>query len=246
MTRPTDGRHPGGHGRRTGELKATRKLDPKSAAAQRRLKVLRDPLWEIQAGETTLAYQRFRVYRDLGPSRTHKRVAEIEGRAHQQISDLSAKYRWVERVQAYDAYLETVLLGRQEAAIREASRSWVARQDEIRQAEYEVAMALVDKVREMLKHPITEVRRNRVYIERPKWVWLTTIVPARWDWKSAADILTKVAFQARLSADMVTDGARSPTPDLTDRGVSDIDAWLEELGVSAEINDREAREERER
>lgn len=244
-TNPPSDRRPGGHGPRSGELKATRKLDPnaKRPDAAARLRVMRDPLWEIQPGETTRAYDRFRMYRDLGPSRTQKRAAELVGISGTQMADLSSKYRWVERVRAYDAYLDTMILGAQEAALREGARSWVARTADIREMEYEVAMGLADKVREMLAYPIRRVTRSMT-TKNGKTTYLTIVEPARWDWKSAADILSKIGYQARLSADMVTDGARAPTPDMTDRGVADIDAWLADIGINVEAQEQQAREER--
>lgn len=253
--RPTDGRRPGGRGRRTGELRASRSLDEQSTVAPDRIRVLRDPLWEIQPAETTKAYQAFRVYRDLGPSRTQAKAADIldmqvnarhaKSSPSNALAALSSKYRWVERVRAYDAYLETMLLGAQESALRDASRSWVARQSEIREREYALAMGLAEKVQEMLAYPVRRITR-RTESKDGKRVYLTIIEPARWDWKSAADILARIGYQARLAADMVTDGARAPSPDMTDRGVADIDAWLNEIGVSAEGQDAAARQERER
>lgn len=212
---------------------------------------MRDPLWEAQPGETSKAYEAFRVYRDLGVKRTQARVAEIlEMRINERhptsspsnnLAALSSKYRWVERVTAFDAYLDTILLGAQEEALRTASRRWVARADSIREREYELAMGLADKVAEMLEYPVKRVTR-RVESKDGKRIYLTIIEPARWDWKSAADILEKIGYRARIAADMVTDGSRAPAQDMTDRGVADIDAWLKDIGVSADAAAAEQKE----
>lgn len=65
--------------------------------------------WERQPGETSRAYAAFSVYRDLGPQRSLAKALAAaakkpSNRRHWQR--WAAKYRWVERAQAYDDYLD--------------------------------------------------------------------------------------------------------------------------------------------
>lgn len=58
-----------------------------------------DP-WERLPKETSVAYEAFRVYRDLGPARTHAAVA---GYSQASMRRWSSVHRWAERAQAWDA-----------------------------------------------------------------------------------------------------------------------------------------------
>ena len=62
-------------------------------------------LWDKQKGETAKAFESFAAYRDLGPMlRTHNKVHEITGAHIRTIQEWSGKHKWVERVEAWDAY----------------------------------------------------------------------------------------------------------------------------------------------
>lgn len=200
--------------------------------SQRKLKELKAPIWEIQPTETAAGYSKFRTYRDMAPSmRSVRRAAEDLGLSEQTLSDYSIRFRWVERSRAYDATLETMLLAAQERAVRAQASTWAARAEEIRQMEFELSMGLAAKVREMLSHPVTRITKRRES-RNGKVIYFTIIEPARWDFKAAADILQRIGFQSRLAAEMITDGARAPQQDGTDRGTADIDAWLASIGVN--------------
>ena len=62
-------------------------------------------LWDKQKGESPKAFVSFAAYRDLGPLlRTHNKVHEITGAHIRTIEGWSSKYKWQERVDAYDAH----------------------------------------------------------------------------------------------------------------------------------------------
>jgi hypothetical protein len=61
--------------------------------------------WVRQEGETTQAYEAFRVYLLLGGSRTLPKVENELGKSRQLISHWSAKWNWVERCRAYDVHV---------------------------------------------------------------------------------------------------------------------------------------------
>lgn len=65
----------------------------------------RDP-WERQPGESRQAYANFVIYRDIGPSRSLAKAASETGKNRTTLSDQSAKYRWQDRVDAYDFEME--------------------------------------------------------------------------------------------------------------------------------------------
>ncbi|MFA5584045.1 MAG: hypothetical protein WDA09_07505 [Bacteriovoracaceae bacterium] len=65
--------------------------------------------WEKLEIETTLAYEWFCRYRDMGIGRSHVKLVQAYGKNKtytSQIQVWSKKYNWVSRVEAYDLYLE--------------------------------------------------------------------------------------------------------------------------------------------
>lgn len=60
-------------------------------------------LWERQPGETARAFEAFVVYRDMGASRSIRKVAQNLNKAVTTLAEQSSKYEWVKRVAAWDA-----------------------------------------------------------------------------------------------------------------------------------------------
>jgi len=80
-------------------------------------------LWERLSNETTKAYAAFCIYRDLGSERSIDKVLAATGKRNRSsLIKWSSRYNWVERVQAYDQYLEELKRKEQEQAIIEMSR----------------------------------------------------------------------------------------------------------------------------
>ena len=78
--------------------------------------------WQRQKGELGKSFAYFKIYRDLGATRTHEKVIdkiETERRKEQdiektlpiptlnQLAKLSAKWEWVNRTIAYDNFIDT-------------------------------------------------------------------------------------------------------------------------------------------
>lgn len=62
--------------------------------------------WERQPDESAKAYEAFALYRDMGSDRSQVKLAQKQGRTTKTISEWSVRYNWVERVRAYDIWLE--------------------------------------------------------------------------------------------------------------------------------------------
>lgn len=66
--------------------------------------------WEKQENETQKNYNLFCVYRDLGITRSLRKVVEKLQKPERYIgnlSNLSAKFGWVERCNSYDEYIDS-------------------------------------------------------------------------------------------------------------------------------------------
>ena len=58
--------------------------------------------WDRRPRESTASHERFRTFRDLGPSRTLERAAAAAGSTLRAMRDLSAKWDWAARATAWD------------------------------------------------------------------------------------------------------------------------------------------------
>ncbi len=80
--------------------------------------------WEQQAGESGAAHQALLAFRDLGPKRTLRAAAERVGKSRGLLAGWSARYRWEERVLAWDRQQQREA----EAALRTAREEALRRQ----------------------------------------------------------------------------------------------------------------------
>jgi len=65
--------------------------------------------WDRLEGETSLAYEWFCRYRDMGPDRSHAKLVHAYGKKlsyKAQIQVWSKRFEWIARAEAYDQYLE--------------------------------------------------------------------------------------------------------------------------------------------
>jgi hypothetical protein len=62
--------------------------------------------WERQKGESTKAFEAFSIYRDMGPERSLRKVADQLGKSRALIERWSRLWKWVERTREYDNDLE--------------------------------------------------------------------------------------------------------------------------------------------
>jgi len=63
-------------------------------------------LWDRWPGETPRPWQAFAIYRDMGIDRSCARVGQELGKSKTLIDRWSGKYRWVDRVQLFDAFVD--------------------------------------------------------------------------------------------------------------------------------------------
>lgn len=61
--------------------------------------------WVRQPSETAPSYEYFKIYMHMGTQRGLRQVAEEVGKSRTHIENLSAKYKWTERVTAYDSFI---------------------------------------------------------------------------------------------------------------------------------------------
>lgn len=115
-------------------------------------------IWHRQPGEPLTAYQYFKIFLRLGEGlakeRTLNRVAKQTRRAASYIGQLSFTYNWTIRAKAYDKYWLDREDQARKAAIDENERQWAARTKELRETEWQMSQAMLEKVRQMLRVPL--------------------------------------------------------------------------------------------
>lgn len=99
--------------------------------------------WEPQENESAKAYQAFAAYRELGSSRSIEQVSQILSKSIPFLKQWSAKWAWVERAKAYDAYLIQLRTSAREQSLAKQARK-IMSADEVKEgltriAEFDIA-----------------------------------------------------------------------------------------------------------
>ncbi len=75
--------------------------------------------WERQEKEGTRAFAAFTLYRDMGPQRSVRKVAQELDKSDTLIGRWSARHKWVERAAAWDAEQDRIHREEAQRAARE-------------------------------------------------------------------------------------------------------------------------------
>jgi hypothetical protein len=124
--------------------------------------------FERQPGETEKAFEAYSIFRNLGPGRTLRGTAAIfydaeEYRAGTKrvpghLKEWSAKNDWVERVRAYDDWLEMI---RREAVVeqeRKQASEFAEKQTKLRELLLDNALKAAEQERAILEWPLEDSR----------------------------------------------------------------------------------------
>ena len=173
--------------------------------------------WDRPPGETNKWWIRFEEYRLAGHTRSAfaqsnrerakrgmKRSLTLPG----DWKDHMLKYRWKERVEAWDASL-----------LDERRQEWADRREEWRQQEWDLAENMHKKVLDMMVFPIARVTRE----QDGK---VTIIEPAEWKIADIPKMATVISKLARLATGMATERTEEIDFDpsqLTDEELEEIE-----------------------
>lgn len=139
--------------------------------------------WERQEGESDKAYAAFSTYRDMGPGRSHRAVAEtlygVQAKySVRTVHEWSRKFGWVDRVAALEARDEMMRRQAIEDHLRTKASSFAERQAALFERMLGQAEKAADNADRMLDWPLTEQRALR---EGENGEDVTYIfMPARW------------------------------------------------------------------
>lgn len=91
-------------------------------------------IWDKREDESAKAYEWFCRYRDMGPDRSHEKLNQkySEGVSKRSLTlRWSSKYAWVERAEAYDAYLDGIKRDSNEDRVRKTAEEHIDVADKI-------------------------------------------------------------------------------------------------------------------
>lgn len=182
---------------------------PKQAIMAFRAKDGEKFAWYPQVGEPGRAYVFFKVFLDLGPTRSRQAVADIGEVEQSTVSDWGKKWNWDERAQRYDAHNLALEFTKRDAALAKNAEVWVARRDQIRETFYTNAEIVTKRAMEMVNWPLSEVTEHWeeeiVDEEGVRHVHHhVTHMPAKWASRDVAAFLKMAEHSQRLAAEMST------------------------------------------
>ena len=93
-----------------------------------------DMIWDKREDESSKAYEWFCRYRDMGPGRSHDKLHQKYSESISKKSQTlrwSSKYAWVERAEAYDAYLDAIKRESNEDRVRKTAEEHIDVADKI-------------------------------------------------------------------------------------------------------------------
>ena len=101
------------------------------------------PTFPRLPGETPRAFSAFQAFFQLGHSRSLAAVAEQLGEKHDTVKFWSSKYRWSERINAFNSGVLQQQAEMETAARCRQAADWSRRTDEYREQEWAVAQKLL-------------------------------------------------------------------------------------------------------
>jgi hypothetical protein len=78
--------------------------------------------WDRRDGEGTEAFEAFKLYRDMGESRSVIKVGQECDKNRTLIGRWSSEFDWVDRAQAYDDHLDKLVLREKENELKKIAR----------------------------------------------------------------------------------------------------------------------------
>ena len=82
--------------------------------------------WDQQPNESSKAFERFALYRDMGAGRSLRKLAKDLDLNPSTLAEISTKHTWQERVMAFDAYIDKASQHNQVVQVKATKRRQIA------------------------------------------------------------------------------------------------------------------------
>lgn len=167
------------------------------------------PIYEHLPGESGVAYAAFKAYLELGDERSLTKVAAVVKKSIPLMNRWSARWKWKNRVQAWNNKIARDRLDVQRRAQEAKAAEWLEREQKLREDEWQAAERILGKIDQMLKLPV--IKSEKQMEERTSEDGKLTIIhrtivnPAKFDFGTAFRGLELASKLRRLATGMNTD-----------------------------------------
>lgn len=171
--------------------------------------------WERREGESEKAFSAFQFYRDMGPERSHRTVAEaiygVQAKySIRTVHEWSRKFDWVDRVRALEARDEMIRRQAVEEHLESEAADLAKRRAALEREQVEIAELAAGQVKRMLQWTLVE---QEIIKENERGEPVTVIFsPARWTKSTplALHTLMRNALAGEIEQDQETGLAFNP------------------------------------
>lgn len=154
-------------------------------------------------------HEKYLVYRDLGPSRTltaaRKQIEgeQVSGKRGDNLRVTASRYRWDERVAAWDGQMEVEARRALAAMAQEQMQVEISRRKTYLDNEWAVVEKGYEVLQEMLKYPVVE--KKYVSPDGKTTIWQ----PGKWTYAAMAQLMDTLAKMGRLHTGLSTSNTAS-------------------------------------
>ncbi len=154
--------------------------------------------------ENSAQFAKYLAYRDLGPQRSLNKVAKMMGRKaygkgaanSDYYSALASRFRWEERVAAWDAKIEVEARRATQAVLQEQMAEEMKRRATYLDNEWGVVEKGFVILHEMLKYPVVEQQSEKVSADGKTVI--TVWKPGKWTYAAVAQMMGTISKIGRL------------------------------------------------
>lgn len=167
-------------------------------------------IFDRQPGEGPKPFAAFVAYRQMGGSRSLSRLHVELAKSARMLKGWSSKFRWQERVAAWDADVERRQRAAEDEAIRDAARRRAKKQTAFRDHQVALGEKLIEQAEAMLGRPLERaVKREKMVVTADmvgKEIETTVVYePTRWSKDGAARIAETGSKLVSLGLNLATD-----------------------------------------
>jgi hypothetical protein len=114
-------------------------------------------IWDQQVNETSKAFETFCLYRDMGISRSLRKLSKMTNYHLSTLGEHSKKYNWQPRVAAWDAHLDKISQHNQACELKEMKRRQI-----------DLAIKAQEAASQGLQLFLSELKKNPKLICKPE------------------------------------------------------------------------------
>lgn len=154
--------------------------------------------------ESAKAYEAFKTYAEMGPSRSYKAVGAKLGKSEGLMERWAGKYRWRTRAALWDNKRDHVQQNAEEKAANAVALRLAERRASVQDSAWDLFEKLKQKANEMLQFPVGR---------RESKDGKTIVHPAKWNFADLARLATVADTLGRLATGLATSRQELSAPD---------------------------------